>query len=256
LSSFITTPLLTLLQSWTLRRSAALVAYSERTAALYRHFSGSTRMTVIPPGVDTEEFAPPDEQNPDRKAAPEGRPIRVIAVGYLVRRKAFDVIITAIARLVGMRLPVELRIVGEGPARPALERLARHLGVERYIRFAGLVPHDAIAREYHAADIFCSMSLSESFSIVGQEAMACGLPVVATPTGFFGEALRNHRAGTLVRFGDADGLAAAVAELVASRHLREALGREARQLMVREFDWSVIARSYLSLYCQLASPTG
>jgi glycosyltransferase involved in cell wall biosynthesis len=173
-----------------------------------------------------------------------------------VRRKAFDVIITAIARLVTMQLPVELRIVGEGPARPALERLARHLGVERYVSFAGLVPHHAIAREYHAADIFCSMSRSESFSIVGQEAMACGLPVVATPTGFFGEVLRDHRAGTLVRFGDADGLAAAVADLVASRPLREALGRQARQLMVRQFDWSVIARSYLSLYRHLASPTG
>jgi glycosyltransferase involved in cell wall biosynthesis len=134
-----------------------------------------------------------------------------------------------------------------------LEALARQVGIERFVSFAGLIPHSDIMREYHQADIFCSTSLSESFSVVGLEAMACGLPVIATPTGFFREALRHEEVGMLVRFGAVDDLAAALRRLIMDRTLREAMGRRARELAVREYDWSIVARQYFALYQSIAS---
>lgn len=248
-STLVTTPVLATLSTQTLRRAAALVTYSERTSRLYQSLIGPKSMSVIPPGIDTQLFSPRDEDADPARAVEEGRrEIVIVAVGYLVQRKAFDILIKSVAELVRRDLPVHLRLVGDGPARNELENLARQLGIEKQVTFTGLVPHDSIAHEYHKADIFCSTSLSESFSLVGLEAMACGLPVVATPTGFFRDALQHGQAGILVGFGAVGKLAEALALLIQNPSMRQALGLQGRELAVQEYDWRVIAQRYMSLY--------
>lgn len=251
LSTFITLPVLSALSAMTLRRANALVAISERAARLYASFTGGGNLAVIPPGVDTGAFTP--RPSHESAGSEEGeRFVEIIAIGYLMQRKAFDVLIRAVGQLAGRGLPVHLRLVGEGPARQQLEGLVRQLGIERRVTFAGRVPHNAIVHEYRRADIFCSPSLSEGFATVALEALACGLPLVATPAGGFRELLAQRHVGVLVRFGDVDGMASALAQLVTDRALREALSRQARSLAVQEYDWSVIAARYLALYKRLA----
>lgn len=250
-STFITLPVLSAFSAMTLRRADALVAISEQAARLYASFTHGGNFAVIPPGVDTDTFTPlPSHVSVVSKEAE--RPVEIIAIGYLMQRKAFDILIRAVGQLVGRGLPVHLRLVGEGPARPLLEGLVRQLSIERHVTFAGRVPHNAIVHEYRKAEIFCSPSLSEGFATVALEALACGLPLVATPTGGFRELLAQRHVGALVRFGDVDGLTSALATLVTDHALREALSRQARSLAVQEYDWSIIAARYLTLYKGLA----
>jgi glycosyltransferase involved in cell wall biosynthesis len=254
LSTFITTPMLSALSSATLQRAAALVATSEQAVRSYRPLIGPKRPVVIPVGVDTAVFKPPSSRN--GSGGIDTRPVTILAVGYLIRRKAFDILIRAMGELAKADMPARLRIVGAGAARANLETLVRQLGIERLVTFTGLIPHRSIVSEYLGADIFCSPSWSEGFATVALEALACGLPIVATPTGGFRELLTQRKVGTLVPFGDVEHLASALAQLVVDRSLRETLGRQARALAVQEYDWSVIARRYLSLYQGLRQVRG
>jgi glycosyltransferase involved in cell wall biosynthesis len=245
--SLVTLPVLAALQGGTLRRCAALVAVSARAARLYRPFAVGENLTVIPPGVDTEVFTP-REASSDAAPTDQTRPVVILAVGYFVQRKAFDVLITAIAHLARRGATVNLRLVGDGPQRAALEDLVDRLGIGGVVTFTGRVPHAAIVHEYHRADLFCSPSFSEGFATVCLEALACGLPIVATPAGGFRDVLCRHDVGTLVGFGAVEELAAALGRLVADRSLRESLGRRARAVAVDEYDWRIVARRYLALY--------
>jgi len=256
-SAFITTPILSLLSGETLRRADALVAISERAVAAFRTFDPARRFDVIPVGVDTKVFTP--RQGTSELVVGVGptpasgkTPVTVVAVGYLVQRKAFDVLIEAVASVIGRGHAVRLRLVGDGPARGYLEALARERGIVESVTFVGRIPHGQIVAEYHAADIFCSSSRSEGFATVALEALACGLPIVATPTGGFRELLRQRDVGTLVGFDDVVGMANALARLAADPALRAAQGRRGRGLAVEEYDWSVIAGHYVRLYERLA----
>lgn len=255
-SAFITTPILSLLSGATLRRADALVAISERAVAAYRTFDPSRCFDVIPVGVDTKVFTLRKESQ--RRAGigagglPDHTPITVLAVGYLVQRKAFDVLIKAVASVIGRGHAVRLRLVGDGPARGYLEGLASELGIAESVTFVGRIPHGQIVAEYHAADIFCSSSRSEGFATVALEALACGLPIVATPAGGFRELLRQRDVGMLVGFDDVVGMANALARLAADPTLRAAQGWRGRDLAVEEYDWSVIAGRYVRLYERLA----
>ncbi len=269
LSTFVTIPVLSALSTQTLRRAKALVMISEQAERLYGSLLSAkdkggagngksargASLPIIPAGVDTREFTPVEPEPDDGVSAP-GRPIEIVAVGYLMRRKAFDVVIRAVARLVASGVLVHLRLVGEGPQRARLERLAVELAVADHVTFAGLISHHTIVHEYRRADIFCSMSLSESFSIVGLEAMSCGLPILATPTGFFREVLRREQVGLAVRFGDDEGLATALRRLAADSSARQDMGRRARKLAVREYDWRVVAARYAALYHQVVGRDG
>lgn len=248
LSTLVTMPVLSALSARTLRHAAARVATSERAARLYRAYTGLDKFDIIPPGVDTDAFTPATTHRANFESGRRGEPIRLVAVGYLIHRKAFDVLIKATAELVASQLPVHLYLVGEGPARPELETLAHQLGIVDYVSFVGHVPHNSIARVYRDADIFCSTSRSEGFSTVCLEALSCGLPVVATPTGGFREVLDRHDVGRLVPFDAVGPLAQALADLVKRDDARAALGQRAREVAVREYDWRIISNRYLSVY--------
>lgn len=257
LSAFVTTPILSLLSGETLRRADALVAISDRAMQAYRTFAPSRRFDVIPVGVDTGVFTPRQRMakpviSIDAASPSTHTPVTVVAVGYLVQRKAFDVIIKAIASVIAEGYSIRLRLVGDGPARGYLEALVRELGIDRSVTFAGRIPHGKIVAQYHAADIFCSSSRSEGFATVALEALACGLPIVATPAGGFRELLRQRDVGTLVGFGDVTGMGEALTRLVADPALRAAQGRRGRDLAVEQYDWSVVAGHYMRLYERLA----
>lgn len=249
LSTMIRTPVLTALSSRTLQHATALIAVSQRAAQLYGSLAHASSVSVIPIGVETDEFTP--RQEAMYLADENERHVEILGCGRLVERKGFDLLIRAVAKISRAGLPVHLRLVGDGPARISLENLAQETGIKDRVTFAGAIPHDAIAAEYRRADVFCSPSFGEGFATVSLEAAASGLPIVATPAGGFRELLTHHRIGRLVPFGAVDELAAALAELVSQASLRETLGYRARQVAVHEYDWRVIASRYLDVYSQV-----
>lgn len=216
-------------------------------AAFVRAESGSARVQItrfagphalkirtLPNGL------PPIVESP---AAPRfGRPLHLLAVGRFVDVKGFDVLVKALARLVTHGLNVRLVLAGEGPRARELTVLARRLGVHDRIEFPGHVPHDRVSTLYQAADLFimpCRVDGKgnrDGLPTVLLEALAHGLPVIATPVSGVPELIEDGRTGLLVPPEDPDALAAAVERLAADPDAALALAEAGRQAVLAGFD--------------------
>lgn len=173
-------------ERWYLRRPRRLFALSRfsRDAFVRQYRLEPDRVTILPPGVDLERFRPgPRDEARRYLCLPLDRPI-VLSVRRLTPRMGLDRLIRA-ARLVKKRVPEVLMVIGgQGPVRPALEALIEELGLEENVRLAGFIADDVLPLYYQAADLFALPSLaSEGFGLVTLEALACDLPVLATPVG-------------------------------------------------------------------------
>jgi colanic acid/amylovoran biosynthesis glycosyltransferase len=168
-------------------------------------------------------------------AAPSNGVPDVLAVGRLVSVKGHGVLLKAIAELAASGEPVTATIVGDGPRRASLERLAQQLGIADRITFAGRVGQDDIGRYYEHAQVFCLPSFFEGLPVVLLEAMAFGVPVVASRVAGIPELIEDGRSGVLVPPGRADLFADAVRSLLADGGRRAALAAEARRRVASQF---------------------
>ncbi len=225
------------------RRAARTVCVSD---ALVRHLvvgwgADATRICSIPNAV------PVERARPARDAADlEGRPARIVAVGRLVPEKDFATLVRALSLL---PRDVALTILGEGPERGALETLAVALGVEDRVALPGYVsePWDG----YAEARVFALSSRSEGFGNVVAEALASGLPVVATDCGGPREILGDGRWGALVPVGDPAAMAAALAAALAAPG-----DPEPRRTRAARYRPERIVEDYLALFRSLGPERG
>jgi glycosyltransferase involved in cell wall biosynthesis len=144
-------------------------------------------------------------------------------------------------------LPIHLVLVGEGPERPRIEKLCRSLNLSDVVILAG--QQHLIDPYYAVADVFLLPSLSEGCPNVLLEAMAAGVPVVATAVGGVPEIVANGRDAILVQKHDLAGLASAAAELLKNRELRDRLVLCAREVVSRKTPESYF-RSMTSVFSQ------
>ncbi|WP_460353525.1 glycosyltransferase [Mycobacterium sp. ZZG] len=208
------------------------------------------RVSVVPCGVDPAEFS---DIGP---AATRGKPHRIISVGRLVPRKGFDTVIAAMPHLP----TTELVIVG-GPDKSELDRdpeAQRLLGAAARHRVSDRVHlYGAIAREempmlLRSADVVVATPWYEPFGIVPLEAMACGVPVVASAVGGMLDTVVPGVTGTLVPPHSPDRCADAIAPILSNRELRTRLGRAGRQRVHERYTWDRVARDTAAIYGRLA----
>lgn len=153
-------------------------------------------------------------------------PLQLLFLGRLSREKGAAVLVDALTILRGDGLDVRLDVAGTGPERDALHRQVATRGLEPLVRFHGLVPRGApLERRFDQAHILVLPSLEDLQPRVLLEAMARGVPVVASDVGNVSSLVGHERNGILVRPGDAQALAAAVARLAADAGLRARLAR-------------------------------
>jgi phosphatidylinositol alpha-1,6-mannosyltransferase len=150
-----------------------------------------------------------------------------------------------LAALVQAGLDVGYVVVGTGPDRDRLERLAASLGVLERVRFAGFVPDDLLPSYYHGCDLFALISRHapgraavEGFGIVFLEAGACGRPVLGGRSGGVADAVAEGESGLLVDPGDVEEVAGALSRLLTDGALARRLGEGGRQRVQRSFDWA------------------
>lgn len=219
----------------------ALVAVSADLEKRVRRIHPGVTIDVIPNGVDLEEFHPPAV--PSRAG-----PVVIMTVTRLISRKRVDVLLAAAARL-REKTPVPFRvdIVGDGVERPFLESLAQTLGLKDLVRFHGNVDHEGLADVYRRGDIFVLPSLAEGMPNVLLEALASGLPLVATDTGGSLELILPDINGFIVPKGDTDALAERLKVLLERPDLRAAFGRQSRE-RARVFAWEDIAARTEGVY--------
>lgn len=197
----------------------------------------------IPNGVRVDHFA---GAAPLPELTRSGAPT-ILFVGRLERRKGLDELIRAFVVLKARRATARLLVVGEGPERDRCQALlpAR---LRSDVLFLGRVDAADLPRFYASADVFAAPNLGgESFGIVLVEAMAAGLPVVASSIPGFASLVQDGREGRLVPPGDPRALADVLDALLANAALRAAMGGEGRETAAR-YDWSVVAARIRDLY--------
>ncbi|MEP6758111.1 MAG: glycosyltransferase family 4 protein [Actinomycetota bacterium] len=212
------------------RRLAVRIAVSERAAAFEReHIGGDFR--VVANGVAVERFATatPADLGPGRK---------VLFVGRLDERKGFPVAVGAFAELAATRPDLHLVVVGDGPQRSALDALPTTLRAR--VTMLGPVPNQELPPIHAACDLYLGPSTGgESFGIVLVEAMAAGLPVVASNTPGYDEVLTDGIDGLAVPPRDVEALAGAAGRVLDTPELAARLAAAGR-LRADAFDWSVV----------------
>jgi glycosyltransferase involved in cell wall biosynthesis len=210
-----------------LARTASAVIATSRYVAERARAEAGVAAEVIYPAVQHEADGSGDSQH----AARDGGDVVVGAAGRLVALKGFAHLIRAVALLRSSGVPLRLEISGEGPDEPRLRALVRELGLEGAVRFLGWVPRiDAVFPHW---DLFAAPSLEEGFGIAVLEAMAAGLPVVASRAGGLPELVEHGVTGWLVPPADPGALAAAIGAALADAPGRQRVGQAAR-LRVRE----------------------
>lgn len=189
---------------------------------------------------------------PAAESAVAAREPLILAMGSLTPKKGFDVLLRAFAQ-VRERLPeARLVIAGEGPEGRPLGELARSLGITVSVEFPGIVTGEAKRGLFARACAFISASRREPFSNANLEAMAAGVPIVATRVGGNVEMVEDEVCGLLVEPEDPEGLAKAVLRLLEDRERAAVMGRAARQ-RAAAFSWDGMVDRYETLYRELAS---
>lgn len=212
-----------------------------------RYFPGE--YVIIPNGIDLERFGGPQVQ--PLEPCMDDR-LNVLFVGRLERRKGFEFLLRAFAGVQAVLPETRLLVVGAFSRQDAApyQALSRELGL-RHVRFIGPVSDQDLPRYYRSCHLFCAPSIGfESFGLVLLEAMAAGVPVVASDIRGYRAVLTDGQAGRLVPPQDARALAEAIIQLLQDPARRQVMGRQG-QSQAQEYTWPRIADLILHYYRRL-----
>ncbi len=201
--------------SQALRGAARVIGVSDSLGDLAVELGASrARVETVGNGVDTARFRPADRLEARQRLGISPSEKVLITVGGLCERKGFHRVIDALPALVARFGDVRYLVIGgpgpEGDWTVRLQEQARALGVADLVRFLGVLAPDALSDPLSAADVFVLASRNEGWANVLLEAMACGLPVVASDVGGNAQVVCRPGLGTIVPFGDASALARAL----------------------------------------------
>lgn len=184
------------------------------------------RLHIVHCGVEPDRYAPADR--------PAGH--EVLFIGRLAAAKGVPVLLEAFAKARASCPKARLTLVGDGPARRALEARSRELGLSDAVRFTGYLSQDEVAAELARCDLFALPSFAEGVPVVLMEAMASARPVLTTRIAGIPELVEDGVSGRIVAPGDADLFAEAMVDILDSPERAAEMGRAGRQKVMAEFD--------------------
>ena len=234
------------------RDADALVAVSNglREIALQTH---ELPIQVITNAVDLTQFVPRNRWG--ESAVCETTSVtRLIFVGRLIGFKNLETVIEAL-RLMKQQThtPFAFDVVGDGVLRLPLEQQVVEAGLASSVRFHSWVDRSRVLQYYQNADVFVTASTWEGMPNTVLEAMACGLPIVATDVSGSQDLVQNGKNGCLVPVGDPQALAAAIQFLVDNPLERRRMGDQSRRIVAQYFSWEHIAAEYAEVYQRVLS---
>ncbi|MBI3399371.1 MAG: glycosyltransferase family 4 protein [Deltaproteobacteria bacterium] len=209
------------------------------------------RIIRIPNFIDVVNFRKADISQNGQLKDTYGLKDKVIVTycGRLVRRKGVEFLLSAWQEVVKKRNDAVLLIIGDGPMRPVLESMAGELQIKDSAFFLGW--QDTVSNFLGITDLFVQPSLQEGLANSLLEAMAFGLPIVATKIGGSEDVLQNGVNGLLVEPGDSAGLASAVLELMNNKNKASSLGEMALDTIQKKYRIDAVSSRYYEIYNQL-----
>ena len=234
---------------------------SEQKDLVTLYGANREKITVFPPGVDANRFRPPPDKNAVKKELGFTNAPLIFSLGRLDERKGFDLYFRAAAKVIHQladrfepQFVLSAGVVEDHPhevaERDRLRKLVRSLDIEDAVRWLPVLSEAEVLLYYGAADVFVMPSRYELFGIVMLEAMASGVPVVATRFGGPPEVITDGETGLLVDPTDIAELAAAIVELVEDPERRRRMGAAARMHVERSYSWAHLAARHRALYEQ------
>ncbi|MCU1278896.1 MAG: hypothetical protein JWM53_2442, partial [bacterium] len=239
---------------FSIEQSDGVTAPSDYLAQATRDNFGTTRaIEVIPNFVDTDRFSPfglRDGLSPGSASPPPAEPLMIVHSSNFRPLKRVDDVLAVFTRVRRARR-CRLALLGDGPDRPRIEAEVRARGLADDVSFLG-EQLDVVAtlRRAHA---FLLPSETESFGLAALEALACGVPVVATRAGGLPEVVRENEDGFLLPVGDVDAMAAAVGHILDDAALHRRLSATARAGAVSRFSRAPMVTRYEEYYERVIS---
>lgn len=233
---------------------------AEKSQLEFLYSANSSKISVIPPGVDTRHFYPiPKDEAKEVVGVPQDAHM-ILFVGRIEPLKGIDNLIKAIGiiqeRGVLQCCPHQLIIIGGEPnAKPEdmnaemarLQDMVESLGIENFVIFLGKQDQQILPYYYSAAEVAVMPSHYESFGMVALEAMACGTPVVASQVGGLAFLIRDGETGFVVPGNDIESLADRLINLIKDKALREKLGRNSSEY-AKLYAWENISKKMVAVY--------
>jgi glycosyltransferase involved in cell wall biosynthesis len=215
--------------------AGGVVANSQGLKELAASFDKKVDIDIVPNGVDVRRFVLNNNRDWDKP--------RLLWVGRLVYQKGLDIFFNALGEL--SFLPWTLTLVGDGPQRYDLEQIASKREIADRIEFLGWLPREELPRHYKDSNLFVFPSRHEGMPNSVLEAMASGLPVIASNIAGNEELVIPGKTGLLVPPGDTNALKDALLELLSDPVRRKQLGTAARERVENHYTWDQVARKYL-----------
>ena len=237
---------------------------AEKAQLEWLYHADPDKISVIPPGVDTDHFypIPVDEARQYIGKNPEDR--MILFVGRIEPLKGLDTLIRAVACLKSSDIlePVHLAVIGGDPDASAEEITAEMLRVqnlrdelclEKMVIFLGKRDQDTLPYYYSAAEVVVMPSQYESFGMVALEAMACGTPVIASQVGGLAFLVQDNITGYTIPADDPEALCEKLSWVLINAELKQRLG-EAAHRYAQKYDWKNIGTQIVDLYKKLQNP--
>ena len=220
------------------KNASAVIANSNGLRQLAHAFESRFEIPIIPNGVDLELYKTVER---DRSSP------RLLSVGRIVHQKGLDLAMHALGGLKGFDW--EWRIAGDGPQMAALQSLAQELGIEDRVFFLGWQAREQILESYRQANLFLFPSRHEGMPNAILEAMASGLPVIATCIAGNEELVVEGETGFLVPPEDVEALQDALKKILSDPALRQQMGGASRRRVEANYSWESTAQQY-ALYLE------
>lgn len=224
------------LESESLRRADRIICTTRYTASLIAALTSLEigRFSVLPLALEPERF-----QSSETPLARDNSQFCLLTVARLAaseQYKGIDHVIQSLA-LVPNQEGLIYTVVGDGDDRPRLERLATNLGVAQHVRFVGHVSDEELRQLYQNAHVFVMPSKGEGFGLVYLEAMAYGVPIIASPEGGVPEVVEHEKTGLMVPYGDVRQLASSIQRLRSDDQLRQNMQLNSKRIVEERFSF-------------------
>lgn len=235
------------MERWSVQTADRLIAVSEELAGSIREIDAdaASRCAVIHNGTNIADWPRSETAATLRERYCQPGELLLLAVGRLVPQKGGDLAVRALAQV---DRPARLVFVGEGPQRDELVALARQLGIQDRVHFAGYVEGAPLADLYRGSDAVIAASRYEGFGIVVAEALSLGKPVVGSSVSGITEQVTHGVNGLIFEKEHVAELARCMRQLFDEPERREEWGREAARLARPRYGWEPIARRTVEQY--------
>lgn len=223
------------------KKSGAVVSNSRGLKDLALKTSQNQKIDIIFNGIDLDDFCPNESLRAKDKF------IITIGATRITARKGTNYLIESLSDLVPRYPNLLLRILGDGDEKNNLMELTKKLKLEKFVQFLGRVPREETAPYYQEASLFVLPSLNEGMSNAMLEALASGLPILATETGGTEELVENGINGFVIKMKNPKDLAEKIELILKNEELRIKMGLASRK-KAQEMSWENIAKEYHALY--------